>query len=57
MTELEIVLLWAVAILVGLHFWQRSAIRMLRRIIIDVGLNEARIEVNEDDHVVRIIRN
>ena len=57
MTELEIVLMWAVAILVGLHFWQRGAIRTLRRIIIDVGLKEARIEIDEDSHVVRIIRN
>ena len=57
MTELEIVLLWAVAILVGLHFWQRSAIRTLRHIIIDVGLKEARIEVNKEDHTVRIVRN
>lgn len=57
MTELEIVLLWAVAILVGLHFWQRAAIRQLRHIIIDVGLKEARIEVNEENHTVRIVRN
>ena len=57
MTELEIVLLWAVAILVGLHFWQRGAIRTLRRIIIDVGLKEARIEINKENHTVHIIRN
>ena len=29
MTELEIVLLWAVAILVGLHFWQDRKITRL----------------------------
>lgn len=57
MSDLEVVLLCAFTFMVGMHFVQRSAIRTLRHIIIDVGLKEARIEVDEDTHVVRIIRN
>ena len=57
MSDLETVLLCAFAFMVGLHFWQRSSIRRLRCIIIDVGLKEARIEIDKDSHIVRVIRN
>ena len=57
MTDLETILMCAFAFMVGLHFWQRAAIRQLRHIIIDVGLKEARIEIDKESHVVRIIRN
>ena len=56
MSDLETVLLCAFAFMTFMHFRQRSAIRELRCIIIDVGLDKARIEVEEDNHIVRIIR-
>lgn len=56
MTDLETVLLCAWVFMTWLWFNQRNDIRTLRNIIIDVGLNEARIEVDEDSHVVRITR-
>jgi hypothetical protein len=57
MTDLEVVLLLAFLFMLWLHFRQRHDIRMLRHIVIDVGLKEARIEVDEKSNVVRVIRN
>jgi len=57
MTDLEVVLLLAFLFMLWLHFRQRADIRVLRHIVIDVGLNEARVEVDKESHVVRVIRN
>ena len=56
MSELEIVLMFAW--LVTLYLWHKAhvAVRHLRTIIIDVGQKEAFIEVDEENHVVHIIR-
>ena len=56
MTELEVVLLFAFGFMVFLHFRQRLAIRTLRHIVIDVGLKEARIEVDKETNIVRVVR-
>lgn len=56
MTDLETVSLCAWAFMTAMYFAQRKDIRELRGIIVAVGLNKARIEVNEDEQVVRIIR-
>ena len=56
MTELEVVSLLAFVFMTAMYFVQRKDIRKLRSIIIDVGLNIARVEVDEDTHVVRVIR-
>ena len=56
MTELEVVSLLAWAFMTAMYFAQRKDIRQLRNIIIDVGLKVARVEVDEDTHVVRVIR-
>ena len=57
MTDLEVVLLCAFVFMLWLHFRQRHDIRMLRHIVIDVGLKEARIEVDKESHIVRVVRN
>ena len=56
MSELETVSLLAFVFMTALYFVQRKDIRKLRSIIIDVGLKVARVEVDEDTHVVRVIR-
>ena len=56
MTDLETVSLLAFVFMTAMYFAQRKDIKRLRNIIIDVGLKTARIEVNEDTHVVNIIR-
>ena len=55
MSELETVSLLAFVFMTAMYFVQRKDIRELRGIIVAVGLNKARIEVNEDEQVVRII--
>ena len=57
MTDLEVVLLCAFVFMLWLHFRQRHDIRMLRHIVIDVGLKEARIEVDKESNIVRVVRN
>lgn len=57
MTDLELVLLWAFVFITYLWFMQRRDIRALRHIIIDVGLKEARIEMDKENNIVRIVRN
>jgi hypothetical protein len=56
MTELEIVLMFAW--LTTLWLWRKAylAVRTLRRIIIDVGFDIARVEVDEERHIIHIIR-
>ena len=57
MTDLEVVLLWSFTFMTYMWFRQRSDIRTLRNIIIDIGHKEARVEIDEESHVVRIVRN
>ena len=57
MSDLEVVLLWSFTFMTYMWFRQRSDIRTLRNIIIDIGHKEARVEIDEESHVVRIVRN
>lgn len=56
MSELEIVLMFAW--LTTLWLWRKAylAVRTLRRIIVDVGFDIARVEVDEERHIIHIIR-
>lgn len=55
MTDLEIVLM--IAWLVTLYLWRKAYVSVirLRRIIVEVGLKEARIEIDRENHIVHII--
>lgn len=55
MTDLEIVLM--IAWLVTLYLWRNAYVSVirLRRIIVEVGLKEARIEIDRENHIVHII--
>ena len=57
MNELEIVLLCAFAFMAVMWFRALAVIKELRIIIIRVGLREARVEVDDNTKVVRIVRN
>ena len=56
MSDLEIVLMFAW--LVTLYLWRKAhvAVGRLRTIIIDVGHKEAFIEIDEENHIVHVIR-
>ena len=56
MSDLEIVLMFAWV--VTLWLWRKSylAVRALRRIIVDVGFDIARVEVDEERHIIHIVR-
>lgn len=56
MTDLEVVALFAWGFMTYIVFSQRRAIRELRNIIIDIGLKEARVEIDQERHIVHIIR-
>lgn len=57
MSDLEIVLLCAFAFMAVMWFRSLAVIKELRIIIIRVGLREARVEVDDNTKVVRIVRN
>lgn len=57
MTDLEIVLGIALVVMLWLYISQRAAIRELRSIIFAVAEKKARIEVDEENRIVRIINN
>lgn len=57
MSDLEIVLLCAFAFMAVMWFRALAVIKELRIIIIRVGLREARVEVDDNTKVVRIVRN
>ncbi len=55
MTDLEIVL--GIALAVMLFIWQRQMyqIKYYRGIVIAVGLGHARVEIDDEDKVIRIV--
>lgn len=57
MTDLELVLLFAFLFMVQQWFHQRAAIRELRSIIFAVAEKKARIEIDEENKIVRIVNN
>ena len=56
MSELEIVLMFAW--LVTLYLWHKAhmAVKYLRTIIFEIGHKEAFVEIDEEHHIVHIIR-
>lgn len=55
MTDLEIVL--GIAFIVMLFIWHRQVyqLKYYRAIVIAVGLGHARVEINDEDKVIRIV--
>ncbi len=57
MTELELVLSIAFGVMFWIYISQRAAIRELRSIIFAVAEKKARIEIDEENKIVRIVNN
>ena len=55
MTDLELALSIAFGVMLYLWMEQRSVIRNLRAVIFAVGEKKARIEVSEEEKIVRIL--
>ncbi len=57
MTELELALSIAFGVMFWIYISQRAAIRELRSIIFAVAEKKARIEIDEENKIVRIVNN
>lgn len=57
MTDLELALSIAFGVMFWIYISQRAAIRELRSIIFAVAEKKARIEIDEENKIVRIVNN
>jgi hypothetical protein len=57
MTDLELALSIAFGVMFWIYISQRASIRELRSIIFAVAEKKARIEIDEENKIVRIVNN